>query len=126
MTTPHVPDWVSEFGEEYAVPDAIAQAEGIEDLSWHNDVCPSFGLHVAEGDEPYAHTVRIWCDHPDPEQSGWGTRDCPRFQVAYEADASAIAGVPCGVEWSTDDPDEAVRVLLASLEHVRAEVRNRN
>jgi hypothetical protein len=125
---------VAEFGEEWAVPDVIAHAEGIEDMSWHNDVCPSFGLHVAESGDIYAHTVRVWCDHPDPEESGWGSRgDAPRFTVTYTADAEpvtpAIVGVPCvgldGSEWMSDDPAEALRVFLLSLHYVRAEVRER-
>jgi hypothetical protein len=133
-----VPDWVAEFGEDWQVPDVIALAEGIEDMSWHNDVCPSFGLHVAENGEPYAHTIRIWCDHPDPAQSGWGWRESPRFTVTYQADVERspgqppgdeIVGAPCvgldGSEWMTDDPDEALRVFLRSLQYVRVAVRDR-
>jgi hypothetical protein len=121
---------VAEFGEEWAAPDVIAKAEGIEDMSWHNDVCPSFGLHVAENGDEYAHTVRVWCDHPDPEESGWGTREGPRFQVTYTADAEpGIVGVPCvgldGSEWASDDPTDALRVFLLSLRYVRAEVAER-
>jgi hypothetical protein len=132
VSATHVPDWISEFGEEWAVPDEIAKAEGIEDMSWHNDVCPSFGRHVAEYGYTYAHTVRVWCDHPDPEESGWGPRgDVPRFTVTYTADAEpdAVRGVPCvgldGSEWMSDDPADALRVLVRSLEYVRAEVRDR-
>jgi hypothetical protein len=127
-----VPTWVAEFGEEWAVPDLIAMAEGIEDMSWHNDVCPSFGLHVPEAGDRYAHTLAIWCDHPEPEESGWGPRgDHPRFTVTYQPDSdlTAVEGVPCaGSDWTgfaTEDPAEALRVFVLSLEYVRAEIRRR-
>lgn len=129
---PDVPSWVSEFGQEWAVPDVIAMAEGIEDMSWHNDVCPSFGRHVPERGDEYAHTVRVWCDHPDPDESGWGPRgDAPRFTVSYTADAEPdeVKGVPCvgldGSEFATESPEEALRVMMYSLTYVRAEIAER-
>lgn len=35
----------------YEIPDEIvaAMAEGLEDLSWHNDSCPCFGVPVRGG-----------------------------------------------------------------------------
>ena len=79
--------WVTEFGADYDVPDAIA---ALGDRSWHNDACPSFG--DLEGD------VRVWVEHPDPGQRESGG---PRFAVTP---AAADGAVTC----RTDDPVEAV------------------
>jgi hypothetical protein len=79
---------MTEFSADYAPPVEVTNLEGMKDLSWHNDTCPSFGvyrfrteaaripgdlrgperkptfvLHLYAGD--YVE-LRIWCDHPDP------------------------------------------------------------
>lgn len=52
-------NWVYEFGPEFQIPSVIRDAEGIEDFSWHNDTCPSFGRELRNGQR-----IRIWCEHP--------------------------------------------------------------
>lgn len=56
--------WISEFGREYEIPgivDWMARQGVVEDISWHNDVMPSFAL-TDPADDGYG--VRIWIDHP--------------------------------------------------------------
>lgn len=38
-----------------------------EDVSWHNDACPSFSVPTREGDD-----LRIFIDYPDPKLSDFG------------------------------------------------------
>jgi hypothetical protein len=58
MTGAAAPLWLKEFGEDFAVPSDMPA--GFEDVSWHNDACPSF--HLRDG------SLKLWVDHPDPEQ----------------------------------------------------------
>jgi hypothetical protein len=56
--------WRTEFNERYEVPKFIEflVARGIiQDRSWHNDACPTFGLQDAEGRNL---EVVLWVDHP--------------------------------------------------------------
>jgi len=42
--------WISEFGPEWQIPKEIldlVNAGVLSDMSWHNDVCPSFGKEIA-------------------------------------------------------------------------------
>lgn len=102
MTHPPV-SWITEFGEDWAVPSEIADEPGLHDLSWHNDAMPSFG-RIPDGDVPEdeaCNTLRIWCDHPDVEQREFGSGK--RFCVAYDDARDVIL--------ETDDPAEAVRAF---------------
>lgn len=61
------PLWRCEFGEAFAPPaeiQALVDSGEAEDISWHNDCAPAFGLLDTVGDE----VVRIWFDHPDPQE----------------------------------------------------------
>lgn len=58
-------NWSSEFTLDYDMPAeivALVSAGQLTDVSWHNDVCPSFTF--AGSDE----SARLFVDHPDPEQ----------------------------------------------------------
>src|SRR5579864_257466 len=55
--------WKIEFGEGYAIPDAIAHHPDLVDISWHNDIDPSFALKGWEHDD--TRDVRISIAHPD-------------------------------------------------------------
>ena len=110
----HIDLWVCEWGEEYAVPELISRAEGIEDMSWHNDANPSFGRHVpAEGDE-YAHELRIWVEHPDPAERNEGAA---RYEVAYYCNTTDP--VPefgeCASLHEGEDALEALKVFMTAL-----------
>lgn len=116
-----VEGWVREFGVEYDVPDAIRKAEGIEDKSWHNDACPSFGRYLQDGDD--THEVSIWVEHPDPDQRDTGAA---RFAVTYQPwscppvpDLSdeVLDGWPV---YEGDDPAEALAAFMLLLRLVQA------
>lgn len=105
-------DWREEFDASWAVPQQVLELidEGLaEDMSWHNDTMPCFGL-VDEDGEPI---VRIWVDHIDPELREYGS-DSKRFRVDYmpeEADAEMEL---------TDDVVEAVEAYkVARARYVR-------
>lgn len=95
--------WEAEFGAAYAVPDeirALANAGKLEDISWHNDVCPSFS--VADG------SVKLWVDHPEREQ-----RECTpvnRFTVCLYDE---------GGDWLTDAlrTDDVGEVIAYLADH---------
>ena len=68
------PRWEQEHGKEFNCPPL---PEGMEDLSWRHDACPSYGwADEATGEE----LVRIWIDHPDAEKRENGP-EWPRFGV---------------------------------------------
>lgn len=82
--------WISEFGRDYRVPktlDTMVDRGELEELSWHNDVAPSYGIQTNLGFE-----VRIWANHPDPQERETGPRT-PRFVVNVD-DSGASPGGP--------------------------------
>ncbi len=97
--------WIAEFGAEYAVPALVTDT--LEDLSWHNDICPSFTTKGIAANDPTYHEgvdVRLWVDHPDPQERETGP-DTPRFRVTGFFGADFIV-----YETDTDLP-EAIAVL---------------
>lgn len=77
-------NWKDEFDATYAVPQQVLELidEGLaEDLSWHNDECPSFGTTDEEGEV----VARIWVEHIDPDLREHGA-DTQRFRVDYMPD----------------------------------------
>jgi hypothetical protein len=98
------PTWIDEFGEEYDIPNEILHIEGIEDHSWHNDTCPSFGLYDSLGT-----FLRIWVEHPDPDQREFASGS--RFGVMFSDDDDHDR---CNGEmlYDGDDVDDAVRVFM--------------
>jgi hypothetical protein len=54
----------SEFGESFHIPARVRDAikrYGMQDESWHNDVCPSFSKDLGSGIR-----VVLWCDWASP------------------------------------------------------------
>jgi len=93
--------WREEFGDGYAVPETITSQ--LHDVSWHNDLSPSF---VASELAPAAYEkeeARLWVGHPDPaiRAAEWGA-PVPRFNVLDPE---------CEEAFWTDDPDVAVAEL---------------
>lgn len=72
MTTTTTRTWLTEFGEEYAIPAeilALVAAGKLQDQSWHNNTCPSFLVPNTSG------SVILWIEHPDPNRrEGHGKR----------------------------------------------------
>lgn len=102
---PDVELWLSEFSEAWRPPQeilAMVEAGELVDVSWHNDVCPSFCSHSDEGKDA-EDMLRIWSDHPVAEE-----RECqgPRFMVE---DGELSANHPA--LYSGDDVNEAIRVF---------------
>jgi hypothetical protein len=98
------PLWVREFGFGYAVPAVILHEPEVEDLSWHNDVCPSFGLRgTCGGDEP---DVRLWVEHPDRDQREANT---PRYMVTHQ-NTTGDPDLTGGTRYEGDDLVVALRV----------------
>lgn len=85
-------NWLNQFGADYDVPAIITSA--LNDQSWGNDMCPSFGLTDPQ--------VTLWVDHPLPaarEIQGNG-----RFLVVvYSADRDT--------EISSFETDDAAAAL---------------
>lgn len=104
------PLWVREFGTGYAIPTEIVKlvaAGDAEDLSWHNDVCPSFGNDDEEGGDG----ARIFVEHPDVDQreNGIGT---PRYATIWKPSEGGE------VVYEGEEIDEAIaayRTLCAKL-----------
>lgn len=105
----------SEFRSWYDIPDVLRflVKEGVlEDMSWHNDVSPSFGVTgVVKGTrtrpEGY-HTseVRIWVAHPLERFRESGEK---RFIVTYNNDSEQYDS------WEFDDLEEALTKLFAVI-----------
>ncbi len=97
------PTWRDEFPPEFDVPELISGDPELEDVSWHNDVCPSFTLKRLMGKvlETGAVDVRLWCEHPDPDKREWDIET--RYNV-YDH----VAEIQ---HYNGNDPAEAVRAL---------------
>lgn len=102
-----VEQWRAEFSEDFAVPheiDALIHAGELADMSWHNDVSPSFALeaHLLISESPR----RLWVHHPDPAQrEAEGAR---RFVVCEPSD-------DMNALYEGDDLQAALAALRADL-----------
>ena len=103
--------FADEFGSEYAVESEIVEwfaANGWEDSSWHNNICPSWSLEYlgTRGDL----LAEVFVDAIDPAERECGPEDGPRFSVhIFDEDG----------ELSEDCPDfdtfEQVKARIAEL-----------
>lgn len=96
--------WKSEHGLDYEVPGLIdfMVKEGIlEDVSWHNDVMPSFKISDPANEE---YWVRLWVDHPVAHRRETGGH---RFVVS-----KGMYGGEYDFEYETDDLEDAVNAFL--------------
>jgi hypothetical protein len=96
--------WTQEFPPMYKVPhifSKLAEDGIIEDMSWRNDPCPSFGAKL-----PDKNFVRIWVEHPMKDaRKCWPTR----FTILVQPDLN----VPFGRRiLATDYLNEAYGQLL--------------
>ncbi len=96
--------WQKEQGIEYDVPDIVqylADAKVLEDVSWHNDACPSFVIMDPHHED---YGIRLWVDHPLLSlREGEGKRFGVQLgEMAGEADD----------EIQTDDLEEALVKIL--------------
>ena len=99
--------WDAEFGPYYEVPGFLpflVRKKIVEDMSWHNDVAPSFGLYSEQGKTE--REIRLWVDHPFKSQREVGGT---RFWVADSVDHEPQT------DFSTDDFEEALDKLFTLL-----------
>lgn len=119
--------WISEHGADYDVPAEIADAEALDDLSWHNDVCPSFGKQVTDPETGDVHDVRLWVEHPDPAQRE--SSSDARFAVNYQPwSAQPVPGLKIaddGDLYAGDDAAAALAALGEAMRQVHAEMARR-
>lgn len=102
----------SQFPSDYEVPAEIPAAFP-EDVSWGNDMCPSF-VKPIEGTKL---SLKCWADHPDPEERETGP-ETKRFIVELDDEDGAFIKVLI----ETEDVEQAVlfsKVTAAeALSHV--------
>lgn len=102
------PLWLTEFGAQWEVPAALVNDIRLEDVSWHNDVCPSFAWtgRAHDGDD-----VRIWVDHPDRMKREYPEH--PRYAIQRDSGS--------GPSIMTDDLGVALRAFwnLLTWEHTQ-------
>lgn len=94
---------LTEFPADFAVPAellALVAAGKLVDTSWGDDCSPSF----RPADCPDC-SIRLWVDHPDPEQREHGTGS--RFWIAFYDDENQWFDNPL----ETDDLAEVLAYL---------------
>ena len=88
----------SAFGDSFAVPAEVTDT--LTDISYRNDIAPSFTLQALMERFPDDDKVRLWVDHPDAAEREYPEN--PRYFVTVDAFAVAV---------QTDDLAEALRVF---------------
>jgi hypothetical protein len=100
--------WVREFGAEYQCPPCPSF---LDDQSWHNDICPSYGYYSEEHGQML---VSVWMEHPVQEQRD--SQDLKRFWAC----GTEASGYPTIL--ASDDFEEVVAAAKESLERTAAEI----
>lgn len=70
---------------KYEFPDfdyELPTIEGFEDVSWHNDVCPSLECYFSDDS-----TIRLWCDYANPQRREVGGK---RFTVSLSPSEDSL------------------------------------
>jgi hypothetical protein len=96
--------WFDEFESYYEIPGIIPFLirKGIlKDLSWHNDVAPSFGVVQDDGSD-----IRIWVDHPFKSHRQYQEA---RFMITVTEKEDSV------FSFYTDDLEEALETLFSKL-----------
>lgn len=79
--------WKEEFPKHFMVPiqiENLVEKGVLEDMSWRNDPCPSFGAKLRD-----KNWVRLWVEHPyAQERKGWPNR----YTLVVGPDASVCFG----------------------------------
>ncbi|WP_147707823.1 hypothetical protein [Microvirga massiliensis] len=95
------PLWKQVFGEAYAIPDDVPA--GFDDISWHNDTCPSF-LNAS-------CSLRLFIDHPERDE-----RELPEFKrfllMMVDEAGQPVDG---GVLLETDDWNEMRNAIVEAI-----------
>lgn len=99
LEKPPTPQWMEEFDAQFEVHPIITAL--FNDISWHNDVSPSFCLDNGNDGEDF----RLWVDHPDATQ-----RECSGKRYRICSHREERQHDPVIVE--TDDTLEIVLAFL--------------
>lgn len=108
--------WEREFSAGYSVPEsivALVRLGYLQDESWHNDVCPSFGAELMDGTH-----LKLWVGHPDPEHGSRQEGCSTRFAVLVCPKGWEPGNTDCQELWQGEDELEAGRrTVLAMKDH---------
>ena len=108
--------WEREFSAGYSVPEsimALVRLGYLQDESWHNDVCPSFGAELKDGTH-----LKLWVGHPDLEHSSREEGCRTRFAVLVCPKGWEPGAGDCEELWQGEEELEAGRrVILAMNAH---------
>lgn len=99
--------WTAEFDDDYAVPHEVESLVGqgyVSDMSWHNNVCPSFGRYTDDG-----LNLELFVDHPVQGEREMGDS---RFKLLFQADHEDTSGT---LLYDGDDMAAALAALGAAL-----------
>lgn len=99
--------WKDEFSESYQVPieiENLVLSGAIDDMSWRQDLCPSFGVRL-----PDKNWVRLWVEHP---WRGGRRKWAVRFTLILQPDPEITFG---NIAAATDDFEEAYSKVLRTL-----------
>lgn len=108
----------SEFGSRYEIPgfiEYLVKEHYLDDMSWHNDISPSFGImNDIAGTKGNPHgtsqnEIRIWVEHPLKSRREFQGE---RFTVTYALDGDQTE------DYSFDELEDALKKLLeVIIEH---------
>lgn len=107
--------WTQQFSKDFAVPPELTKlvTDGeADDLSYGNDVAPSFGLFFADDKEE--HEIRIWSDHPDASKREFP--DGNRFLVVWYPEGAGLSGQDIEEAYNGDDVNEAIKAYRALVQ----------
>jgi hypothetical protein len=76
---------------DFASEQILAIPAAFEDVSWHNDACPSFHCE--------AMALTIWIDYASPSNREFP--DSPRFALVDSADPDSPVDVYAGDDWQS-------------------------
>ena len=110
--TDNRPQWVREFGEDWAVPDVIAHDPALFDQSWHNDAMPIFCLAV-DADKDREDVPFLSCDHVDPAQSEFADEPSHQRFCVWRV---GVNGADQQILYRGEDAAAAVAALKAAPE----------
>lgn len=91
----------SQFGTEYNIPEIITAHPGIIDISWGNDMCPSFTLTRYQYAHNNPHAI-LWVEHPNPDMRE--QRESHRYMVCTGNELTEII-------YEGDDAQAAISAL---------------
>lgn len=97
----------SEFGSKYEIPgfvEFLVKEHYLDDMSWHNDVSPSFGITgEMAGKKDSQVETRLWIEHPLQSRREFQGK---RFLVTHAVDGDQIE------DYDFDELEDALEKLF--------------